>query len=204
MSRYHGPITRISRSLGVMLFTHGQSKIKAYNKKQYKPGQHGQKNFSQLSEFGKQLREKQKARFLYGINEKQSKKYYELASKSSEITGFRYLQLLEQRLDNVIYRAGLAQTRPQARQIVNHGLVILNGKRVKTPSISVKVGDKFEIRTKSKDSKLFEATKTAKFKSPKWLKSDLGKLSGEISALPDKDDVEHVIDYQLITEFYSK
>lgn len=204
MSRYRGPKTRISRRLGVALFD-GESKLKAYNKKNFKPGQHGQKHFSQLSEYGKHLLEKQKARALYGISERQSKKYYQMSTKSTEATGIRYLQLLEQRLDNVIFRAGFAVTRPQARQIVNHGMVKLNGKRVKTPSIQVKQGDTFEIRDKSKVSKLFEGIKnTKKPKTPKWISSDIKELKGQILAVPDKDDLEHFVDHQMITEFYSR
>jgi small subunit ribosomal protein S4 len=204
MSRYTGPVTRQSRRLGLMLFTHGESKTKAFNKKRYKPGEHGLKRFSQLSEYNKQLQEKQKARFMYGINEKQSKKYYRLASKSSEVTGIKFMKLLEQRLDNVIYRAGLAETRPQARQMVSHGLIKLNNKKVHTPSIQIKAGDKFEIMEKRKDSKLFDKIKKSKFKTPKWLTGDLKTLQGEIVSLPDNDDIEKGIDNQLITEFYSK
>lgn len=204
MSRYTGPVTRISRRLGVALFTNGESKNKAYSKKNYRPGQHGQKRFAQMSEYSKQLVEKQKARFMFGLSEKQSRKYYQMATKSNEITGIKYLSLIEQRLDNVIYRAGLAQTRPQARQIVNHGLIRLNGKRAKVPSILVKVGDKFEIREKSKDSKLFEELKKAKYKAPKWIKVELSGLKGEITGVPDKDDIENIIEHQLITEYYSK
>ncbi len=204
MSRYRGPIVRLSRRLGTMLFSHGKSKQKAYEKKPYKPGEHGQKRFGQLSEYNKQLREKQKARALYGISEKQSRKYYALATKSDGITGVNYMQLLEQRLDNVVFRAGFASTRPQARQIVSHGLVVINGKRAKTPSIQVKVGDKFEIREKSKGSKLFEEAKATKQKTPKWLKSEGKSLKGEVIALPDADDIEKVVQNQLITEFYSK
>ena len=204
MSRYTGPITRLSRKLGVMLFTNGQSKQKAFTKKNYKPGEHGQKRFAQASEFSRQLKEKQKARFLYGISESQSKKYFELATKSDEITGIKYLQLLEQRLDNTLFRAGFASTRPQARQIVSHGLVSVNGKRVKTPSIQIKTGDKLEIRDKSKSSKLFKETKKAKYKAPKWLKSELSNLKAEVTSLPDKDDIEKIINHQLITEYYSK
>jgi len=187
-----------------MLFTNGESKIKAFNKKKYKPGEHGQKHFSKSSEYKKMLEEKQKAKAIFGISEKQCKKYYLAASKSEEITGTKFMKLLEQRIDNVIFRAGLAATRPQARQIVNHGLVKLNGKKVKIPSIMIKVGDKFEIQDKSKKSKLFESSKNTKFKSPKWLKVDIKSLQGEITALPDKDDIESIIDSQLITEFYSK
>jgi len=204
MSRYRGPITRISRRLGVMLFANGESKIKAFNKKKYRPGEHGQKRFRQASEYNKQLQEKQKARFMYGISEKQSKKYYQQASKSSEITGIKYLTLLESRLDNVIFRAGLASTRPQARQMVSHGIITVNGKKVKTPSIMVKIGDTFSVKEKMKKSKLFEELEKSKFKAPKWIKTDLSKLEGEVIALPGKDDLEPIIDSQLITEFYSK
>ncbi len=204
MARYRGPITRISRRLGLMLFTNGESKSKAYNKKKYKPGEHGQKHFSQLSEFNRQLQEKQKAKAIYGISERTSRKYYEMASKSEDITGIKFMKILEQRIDNVLFRAGLATTRPQGRQIVAHGLTKLNGKRIKTASILVKVGDVFEIQQKSKASKLFEGADAKKFKPPKWLKVDLKALKGEVLALPDQDDIEKVINNQLITEFYSK
>lgn len=204
MSRYTGPITRLSRRLGVILFANGKSKSKAFEKKNFKPGMHGQKRSGQISEFNRQLREKQKARFIFGINERQSRKYYKLATKSSEITGIKYLQLLEQRLDNVIFRSGIASTRPQARQFVNHGLVLLNGHKVKTASIQVKPGDKFEIREKSRTSKIFEEVKKEKPKTPKWLEVDLSKLQGEIKGIPDKDDVEQLIEHQMITEYYSK
>lgn len=205
MSRYRGPKTRLSRRLGIILFEGGESKIKAYNKKNYKPGMHGQKHFSQLSEYNKQLQEKQKVRFMYGITERQSGNYYKLATKSNESTGFKFMQYLERRLDNVIYRAGFAITRPQARQIVSHGLVKVNGKKAKTPSIIVKPGETFEIVDKKKTSKLFEDIKKAKKpKTPKWISSDTKELKGSILALPDKNDVEQVVDAQLITEFYSK
>ncbi len=204
MSRHTGPITKISRRLGVMLFTNGDSKTKAFQKKNYKPGEHGQKRFSKISEYNKQLREKQKARFLYGISEKQSRKYYDMASNSDEVTGMKYMMILESRLDNVIFRSGIASTRPQARQMVSHGLIKINGQKVKTPSILVNIGDKFEVKEKSKSSTLFAEAKNSKPRSPKWLKVDIKKLSGEVIALPDSDDIEKVVHNQLITEFYSK
>lgn len=204
MSRYRGPVTRLSRRLGLMLFTNGESKTKAFNKKKYKPGEHGQKRFSQLSEYNKQLQEKQKARFMYGISEKQSRKYYAAASKSDIVTGIKYMELLEQRLDNVIYRAGLAETRPQARQMASHGIITRNGKKIKTPSIQVKIGDVIAVKDSRKDSKLFEEIKKGKVKTPKWLKTDLKSLQTEVTGLPDKDDIEKGIENQLITEFYSK
>jgi small subunit ribosomal protein S4 len=204
MSRYRGAVVRLSRRLGVMLFTNGKSKQKAFEKKGYKPGEHGQKRFGQLSEYNKQLREKQKARFMYGISEKQSRKYYTMASKSKEITGIKYMQLLEQRLDNVIYQSGIANTRPQARQMVSHGLIDLNNRKVKTPSIQVKVGDKFAVRENRKGSKLFDEAKESKFKTPKWLKANTKSLDGEVISMPDKDDIDKLIENQLITEYYSK
>lgn len=204
MSRYRGPITKISRRLGIILFANGESKTKAFHKKNYKPGEHGQKRFSQLSEFNKQLQEKQKARFLFGISEKQSRRYYKDASKSDQITGVKYLQLLETRIDNVIFKSGIADTRPQARQFVSHGLIRLNGKKIKTPSIQVRIGDKFEVAEKKKSSKIFENTKKAKPNNPKWLTVDLKSLKGEVIAMPDKEDIEQLIEHQLITEFYSK
>jgi len=204
MSRYRGPVTKISRRLGVMLFGNGQSKTKAFNNKRYRPGEHGQKRYTQISEYNKQLQEKQKARFMYGINEKQSRNYYKAASSSSEITGVKYMMLLEQRIDNVIYKAGIAATRPQARQFVTHGLVTLNGRKIKTPSIQVKIGDKFEVKANKKDSKIFDSAKASNVKPPKWIKVDIKNLKGEVAMLPDKDDIEQLIDNQLITEFYSK
>lgn len=204
MSRYRGPVTRISRRLGLMLFTNGESKIKAYNKKRYKPGEHGQKHFAQLSEYSKHLQEKQKAKGLFGINERQCKRYYALATKTNEATGIKFMELLEQRLDNVIFRAGLASTRTQARQMVSHGLIKLNNKKVKTPSIQTKPGDIFEVKEKRKDSPLFEKIKKSKNRTPKWIRSDLSALKGEVIAFPDKDDIEQGINNQLITEFYSK
>jgi len=204
MSRYRGPVVRQSRRLGMILFGNGESKTKAFNKKRYKPGEHGQKRFSQLSEYAKQLHEKQKARFMYGISEKQCRNYYGKAAKSAGVTGEEFMKLLERRLDNVIFQAGFANSRPQARQLVSHALVKVNGRKVKTPSIQVKEGDKFEIIDKKKDSKLFEAIKKAKSKTPKWISADLKGLKGEVVALPDKDDIEKAINNQLITEYYSK
>lgn len=206
MSRYRGPITRLSRRLGVILFANGSSKAKAFHKKRYKPGMHGQKMSGKPSEYGKQLMEKQKARVMYGISEKQSRKYYAEAKKSKETTGEKYIQILETRLDNVIFRSGLATTRPQARQIVSHGLLSLNGKKVTTPSIQVKDGDKFEIRKSKKESPLFSEVKNNKYTAPSWLKVDLKNLSGEVIREPEVKEIDsmQVINPQLIVEFYSK
>ncbi|MBU1018346.1 MAG: 30S ribosomal protein S4 [Patescibacteria group bacterium] len=177
----------------------------AITRRNYAPGQVGKSRFSKQTEYGRHLRAKQKARRIYGISETQFRLYYTKADKSKETTGPALLTILETRLDNVIYRAGMAESRTQARQIVTHGHIKLNGRRVDIPSIQVKVGDKFEARAASKKHPaLKKAAENKKFKSPKWLKVDLGNLSGEILAMPGKDDAESSIDTQLIVEFYSK
>lgn len=205
MSRYTGPIVRKSRRYGAILFGNGKSKENAFNKRKYAPGQHGRGGFRSLSEYGKQLHEKQKARFAFGITEKQFSKYYVKADKMDGITGDNLLQLLESRIDNVIYRAGFAQSRRQSRQIASHGLVELNGRRINVPSIQVSVGDVITVRPKLQSSPLFNEIKaTKKDLAPKWLEVDYSKLSIKVIALPDRDDFEQIIDSQLIVEFYSK
>ena len=205
MSRYTGPIVRKSRRYGAMLFSNGQSKQNAYNKRKYPPGQHGRGGFKTQSEYAKQLNEKQKARFMFGISEKQFRKYYKKAEKHEGVTGQELLRYLERRLDNVIFRAGLASTRRQARQIVTHGHIVLNGKRVDIPSIEIQEGDEFEVRAKSQNSPLFAEVKNAKKgEHAKWLKVDFGKLKGSVTNLPENDDLERIINPQLIVEYYSK
>lgn len=204
MSRYRGPLVRKARRYGVMLFNNGNSKQNAFKKRKYAPGQHGRSSFKSLSEYGKQLQEKQKARFMFGITEKQFRKYYQKATKSEGITGIELLKGLERRLDNLVYRAGFAATRRQARQLVTHGHFELNGRRVDIPSIEVKVGDKLVVRTKSQKSPLFEEVKKQKDASVKWINADNGKLTIEVIALPGEDDVETIINSQMIVEFYSK
>jgi len=204
MSRYRGPLVRKARRYGVMLFNNGNSKQNAFKKRKYAPGQHGRSSFKSLSEYGKQLQEKQKARFMFGITEKQFRKYYQKATKSEGITGIELLKGLERRLDNLVYRSGFASTRRQARQLVTHGHFELNGRRVDIPSIEVKVGDKLVVRTKSQKSPLFEEVKKQKDASVKWINADNGKLTIEVIALPGEDDVETIINSQMIVEFYSK
>jgi len=187
-----------------MLFNNGNSKQNAFKKRKYAPGQHGRSSFRSLSEYGKQLQEKQKARFMFGVTEKQFRKYYQKAAKTQGVTGTELLKGLERRLDNVIFRAGFAQTRRQARQLVTHGHFELNGRRVDIPSIDMKPGDKLIVRTKSQKSPLFEEVKQAKDSSVKWINADNGKLTIEIIAMPGEDDVETIINPQMIVEFYSK
>jgi len=162
MSRYTGPIVKKSRRYNAVLFSNGKRNENAFKKRKYAPGQHGRGGFKTLSEYGKQLQEKQKARFLFGLTEKHNKKYYTKAAKLKGITGKEILRLLELRLDNVVFRAGLAATRQQARQIVNHGHLELNGKIIDIPSIEVNVGDVITVRARSQKSPLFSETKYTK------------------------------------------
>lgn len=208
MARYRGPIAKISRREGISLSAFGNytgAAFKAVEKKNYPPGAQGQRrSFSKPSEYCKQLREKQKAKRIYGVLEKQFRKYYKMADKHQMATGDALLVVLERRMDNAVYRAGLAETRRQARQIVSHGLVNLNGRRVNIPSIQVQLGDKIEIREKSKKSPLFEEIKKKKAKAPKWLKVEPQSLQCEIIREIEKEDLERIIESQLIVEYYSK
>ncbi|MBT6068160.1 30S ribosomal protein S4 [Candidatus Peregrinibacteria bacterium] len=205
MSTYRGAKAKLCRRIGINLF--GSPKYdKILTKKGYPPGVHGRSKFSKKSEYGKQLEEKQKARFMFNTSEKQFKKYYEKADKMPGVTGEELLRLLERRADNVIFRAGFAITRFQSRQMVSHGLFNLNGRRIDVPSINIREGDVLEIRERSKKSKLFEDTLTAneKYKVPGWLEVDPKKMTITIKRLPEKDELEQSINSQLIVEFYSR
>ncbi|MBT4384766.1 30S ribosomal protein S4 [Candidatus Peregrinibacteria bacterium] len=205
MSRYTGAKGRLVRRFGVNIF--GSDKFdKLLNKRPHGPGMHGNtRRRGKDSEYKKQLLEKQKLRFMYGITERQLRNYYKKAASSKETTGSALLKLLERRLDNAVYRAGLAKTRSQARQMVNHGLFLLNGRRVSIPSIQIRPGDVFEVRTKSSSSPLFTDVKENKeFDHARWLKSDQKALKAEISELPGEDDFDKLIATHLIIEFYSK
>lgn len=200
--RYTGPKAKLCRRLGVNLF--GSEKYtKILRNRQSKPGMHGAK-FSKKSEFGRQLEEKQKARFIFGISESQTSSYVKMALSQPGDTGQNFLRLLERRLDNVIYISQMAVTRPQARQMVSHGHFKLNGRRVDIPSILVRPGDKIELSAKFAKSPLYADLDKLKDYSPKWLKVDLKKLTLEVLALPEQDDLEKSIDSQLIVEFYSR
>ncbi|MFA5842916.1 MAG: 30S ribosomal protein S4 [Candidatus Gracilibacteria bacterium] len=205
MSRYRGPRARHCRRLGVNIY--GSEKFdKILAKRNFPPGMHGQSHFSKKTEYAKQLLEKQKARLMFGLTEKQFHNYYKKAESGNGVTGEELLRLLERRLDNVIYRTGFAKTRAQARQMVGHGLFKMNGRRITIPSIQVKIGDKVEIRTKNANSPIFESVKAGKekIKPPSWLKAEAAKLTLEVVALPEKDDLEQLIQSSLIVEFYSK
>ncbi|MFC1655543.1 30S ribosomal protein S4 [Patescibacteria group bacterium] len=208
MARHRGSLSKICRREGISIAAFGNYEgclLKATQKKNYPPGAQGKKgSFSKQSEYGKQLREKQKAKRIYGILEKQFRRYYKKADSAELATHVALLTILEKRIDNVVYRAGLADTRRQARQIVTHGLIKLNGKRVDIPSIELKIGDKIEVREKLQGSPLFETIKTRKPRAPKWLKVDLKGLNCEMIRDPGRDDLEQIIEAQLIVEYYSK
>lgn len=207
MSRYTGPKIRIARRLGVQIFGRNTGKdAKKYNfaKKNYPPGQHGQTKIGKLSEYGKQLQEKQKIRFLYGITERQMRNYYQKALKMKGVTSDDLLRLLEMRLDNVVFRAGFANTRAQARQIVTHAHIIVNGKKTDIPSTQLKKEDIFEIRANKKDSPLFFEIKKSKNAPARWISSNFQHLSGKVNAMPAKDDFDKIIDPKMVIEYYSK
>ncbi len=206
MSNTTGPKSRLFRRFGIRLPSNNELKqTHPTLKKAYPPGMHGPKgSFSKKSEYARQLMEKQKAKVIFNITEKQMQKYYDMASSREGITGDELLRLLEQRLDNVIFRSGLATTRYQARQMVNHGLIELNGKVASIPSIQVKPGDKFNLVSKKKDSPVFKQNSERGTKGPKWLNVDLKNMTGSVDRTPDKGELEPLVSASMIVEFYSK
>ncbi|MBR4080795.1 MAG: 30S ribosomal protein S4 [Clostridia bacterium] len=158
-----------------------------------------------VSEYGQQLKEKQKVKFIYGVLEKQFEKYYVKASNMKGVTGENMLQLLERRLDNVVYRLGLAKTRRMARQIVSHGHIRVNGMKVDIPSYSVKVGDVITLRPRSTESEMFKALREGTtVLTPKWLTFDAPNLTGTVNALPAREDIDFELQENMIVEFYSR
>lgn len=202
MSKYTGPKYRQCRREGINLFGNEKFNLK---KKNYPPGLHGPKgSFAKPSEYARQLREKQKLRKFFGITEKQLLNYYVKASRRKEITGNALLKLLESRLDNIVYKAGFAKSKPSARQMVNHGHFKVNGRRVTIPSRQIKVGDVIEVMDRSKKSPLFAELAKQKYAPPKWLKVDYAKLTGEMAKELEEDDLEKAISTNLVVEYYSK
>lgn len=202
----NGPKAKRVRRYGVNIY--GSDKYdKVLQRKPYAPGK-GPKdsNRGRLSEYGQQLKEKQKARDMYGLSEKQFHRYYMMASKVSGQTGEYLKQLLERRLDNVIYRAGLAQTRLQARQFVGHGLFLVDGQRVTVPSYLVRPGEVITARARSKASPIFVGILASheKYLPPNWLKADAAAMKVEVVSLPASEHAEQAIDMRQIVEFYSR
>ncbi len=203
MARYTGPTAKISRRFGVELF--GASK--AFARRPFPPGQHGARaGRKKKSDYGVMLAEKQKLRFMYGVLEGQFRKYYEEAARRSGVTGDILLQLLELRLDNIIYRLNFATTRAAARQMVSHGHVCVNGKKVNIASYSCKPGDVITVAAKARSQALANrfAELAANATTPDWLEVDSAKLIGKVARIPSVEEIAPIVNVQLIVEFYSR
>ena len=201
MSRYTGPSWRVSRRLGMSLSGTG----KELARRNYAPGDHGNDRRGRLSEYGMQLREKQKLRYMYGMTERQFRNLFKRAGKIKEGThGTNFMILLERRLDNMVYRLGLATTRRQARQLVNHGHITVDGKRVDIPSFEVKVGQVISVRDKSMNLDVIKNAVEAVVARPSYVEFDADKLEGKLVRLPEREDMNADIDEALIVEFYNK
>ena len=208
MARYTGSVCRLCRREGCKLFLKGE---KCYgpkctvNLRPTPPGEHGQARQRKMSEYGLQLREKQKAKRAYGVLENQFHRYFEEADRMKGITGENLLVLLERRLDNVVYRAGFGSSRPMARQLVLHGHIRVNGKKVDIPSYLVKAGDVITIREKSAESDYFKGLREGTGKVlPAWLTIDAQNLKVTVDAMPKREDIDLTIQENLIVELYSR
>lgn len=199
MSRYTGPSWKISRRLGYSISETG----KELKKRPYAPGQHGQRR-SKLSDYGTQLHEKQKVRFTYGMSEKQFRKTFNEAGKIKGKHGENFLRLLESRLDNVVYRLGFARTRSQARQLVNHGHFLVDGKKVDIPSYRLVPGQKVSFRESSKNLKVVQEALEAQFATVEYVSLDKDNMTGTFVRLPERNEFLTEINEQLIVEFYSR
>jgi small subunit ribosomal protein S4 len=209
MARYLGAVCRLCRREGMKLFLKGERCYTdkcAIEKRNVPPGQHGRARKAKMVGYGVQLREKQKVKRTYGILENQFRRYFEAADRQKGITGQLLLQMLERRLDNVVYRLGFATSRPQARQLVRHGHFTVNGKKVDIPSFAVRLGDTIAVRSTSATNVTIQhATEEVKGRGvPEWLLLDLGALSGRISQFPTREQINLPVEEQLIVELYSK
>jgi len=206
MARYRGPVGKISRRLGIGITEKGQ---RILGKRPFPPGQHGPSaRRRQVSDYGLQLTEKQKARHVYGVLERQFRRIFAQAARQSGVTGEHLLSLLERRLDNVVYRLGLATTRAQARQLVTHGHIMVNARKTNVPSFTVKVGQVITVRPESLRRTYFknlvDGGELNHYRPPDWLYLKPAELAGEVVALPRREDAEPDINEQLIVEFYSR
>ena len=207
MARYIGPVCRLCRREGMKLFLKGErcyTEKCAIEKRNFAPGQHGKTRKQKLAGYGVQLREKQKVKRIYGVLEDQFRRYFEAADRTRGITGETLLQLLERRFDNVIYRLGLATSRPQARQLVRHGHFLINGKKVDIPSYSLRAGDVVTVKAASeKNATIVHAMEEVKGRGvPAWLTFD--GASGKVMSLPTREQINLPVQEQLIVELYSK
>ena len=206
MSRYKDEQCRICRREGQKLFLKGSrcySDKCSISRRNYAPGQNGQKK-KKLSEYGTQLREKQKTKSYYGVGEKQFRGYFEMASNKKGITGENLLQILESRLDNVVYRLGFGASRAQARQLVNHGHFLVNGVKTDIPSYRVNVGDVIEVREKSLNLAVIKEALENKVATPAFVEVDTNKLTGKLTRLPERSELNSEINESLIVEYYNK
>ena len=199
MARYTGPAYKKSRRLGFSTLENGKDL-----KRPFAPGQHGQDRRRKLSEYGIQLQEKQKVRILYGLNEKQFRKVFDKASKMKGIAGENLLVLLESRLDNLVYRLGLARTRRGARQVVNHGHILVNGKKVDIPSYTCKIGDIISVKENSLNHPAIIDSLEQKRTVPAYLEMDEKKLSCKYVRIPERSELNQEVNEQLIVEFYNR
>ena len=204
MARYTGPKVKISRRLGVNIFENDKGS-KALNKRPYPPGEHGRSRRRQPSEYLLQLQEKQKAKYIYGVLERQFSNLYKEASRQKGVTGENLLRMLEQRLDNMVFRAGWAATRPQARQFVSHGMVNVNGRRVDIPSYRVRKGDVISLREKSRQMIVIRHNMdTIDRLKPAWIEMGDAGFQVTVSELPTREQIDVPVREQLIIELYSK
>jgi small subunit ribosomal protein S4 len=208
MARYRGPVEKIERRLDADLGLKGERRLSgksALEKRPFAPGQHGQRR-AKISEYGLQLREKQKAKFMYGVSEKQFRKYFKEAARIEGNTGANLITLLERRLDNVVFRMGFATTRANARQFTTHGHVLVDGKKVDIPSFIVKSGQKIEIKEKSKSNpqvvRALELTNQTGIVD--WVNVDKDKVFGIFTRIPAREEVVIPVEERLIVELYSK
>ena len=200
MARYTGSINRKSRHLSFSILENG----KELAKRPYAPGQHGNKKAKKLSNYGAQLQEKQKVRFMYGLNEKQFKTLFEKAGKLKGVHGDNLFKLLESRLDNLVYRLGFSTTRRGARQLVNHGHITVNGKKVDIPSYSCKPGDVIAVKDNAKDMAIIKSSLEALLKRVEFVTYDENKMSGTYVRYPERSELNADINESMIIEFYNR
>ncbi len=212
MARYTDSVCKLCRREGMKLFLKGERCLSpkcAVERRAFPPGMHGKKQTfrRKTSDYGTQLREKQKARRVYGVMERQFRRYFEEASRTTGMTGVNLLAMLERRLDNVIYRLGLADSRPQARQLVRHGHIEVNGRKTNIPSFQVSVGDVIHVRQSAQSKTYFKdrvQLMQGAAKTPAWLKFNFAGLTAEVVGNPAREDVEIPLNEQLIVEYYSR
>lgn len=212
MAKYIGPVCKLCRREGEKLFLKGErcfSPKCSFDKRDYAPGQHGRtasRGRNRVSDYGRQLRAKQRARRVYGVLERQFSRYYKVANSRRGLTGLNLLQILESRLDNVVYRLGFASSRAEARLMVTHGHFVVNGRRTDVPSMLLKDGDELSVRQESRKLTYFKTLNdlVEKRNSPAWLERDTKALSGKVARLPERSEIDGSLNEQLIVEYYSR